>query len=128
MGCVYYKDGVLFSRIAPGGFRILSAIDQTAASLDLDLIITSACDGAHSGPMDPHHMGAAYDVRSHNLTQDQKDKVLASIMAILGTPFFGFIEDPGGDNEHLHIQVRKGTSYPDPFAKNDSGTGGSKET
>ena len=121
MGCVYCKEGVLFSRIAPGGFAILSAITQTAANLQLDLIITSACDGEHSGPMDPHPLGQAYDVRSHNLTQDQKDKALASIMQILGwTYFYGFIEDPGGDNEHLHIQVAKGKSYPDPFAKGNS--------
>lgn len=51
------KDGVLFLKIAPAGFRILSAIDQVAQALSLDLVITSGTDGEHSGPLDPHHRG-----------------------------------------------------------------------
>ncbi|SRR5258706_13135714 len=107
------KAAVLFTLIAPGGFRILSAIDQTAQKLDCDLIITSACDGTHSGPDDPHHRGEAYDVRSHDLSTEQKDRVLAQIMTILGWDhFYGFLEAPGTDNEHFHVQVKKGTVYP----------------
>lgn len=124
MGCTYYKQNVLFSQIAPGGFRILSAIDQAAAKLDLDLIITSGTDGTHSGPNDPHHRGEAYDVRSHDFIPDQKDKVLAEILNILGTAFFGFLESPNTDNEHFHFQVKKGTTYPDPLASGGSGAGG----
>lgn len=113
MSVVLVKSGVLFTLIAPGGFRILSAIDQTAAKLNLDLIITSGCDGVHSGPSDPHHRGEAYDVRSHEFDQDTKDKVLDSIMAVLGwDDFYGFLESPATDNEHFHIQVKKGTTYP----------------
>ncbi len=107
------KAAVLFTLIAPGGFRILSAIDQTAQKLDCDLIITSACDGTHSGPDDPHHRGEAYDIRSHDLSTEQKDRVLAQIMTILGWDhFYGFLEAPGTDNEHFHVQVKKGTVYP----------------
>lgn len=113
MSCVYTKSGVLFALIAPGGFRILSAIDQTAAKLGVDLIITSGTDGLHSGAEDPHHRGEAYDVRSHEFTADEKDKVLAQIMLILGWDnFYGFLESPATDNEHWHFQVKKGTVYP----------------
>lgn len=126
MGCVYFKIGVLFSQIAPGGFRILSAIDQTAALLDLDLVITSGCDGAHSGPNDPHHRGEAYDVRSHEFEQDTKDKVLASFIRILGPEFYAFLEAPATDNEHFHVQVRKGATYPNPLASASGGAGGGK--
>jgi hypothetical protein len=112
MSVILVKSNVLFTRIAPGGFRILSAIDQVAAQLGVDLVITSACDGEHSGPEDPHPEGKAYDVRSHDLG-DLKEKVIASIMAILGYErFYGFIEAEGTDNEHFHIQVKKGTTYP----------------
>jgi hypothetical protein len=107
------KPGVSFSIIAPGGFRILSAIDQTAQKLDCDLIITSACDGEHSGPNDPHHRGEAYDVRTHDFSAEQKQLVLAQIINILGSEhFFAFLEAAGTANEHLHAQVRKGTVYP----------------
>lgn len=112
MGCLYVKSGVEFSKIAPGGFRILSALDQCAAKFG-DLILTSACDGAHSGPEDPHHRGEAYDVRSHEFTQEQKDKILATVMTLLGWDrFFGFLEAAGTDNEHFHFQTKKGTQYP----------------
>jgi hypothetical protein len=124
MPCVYTKSGVLFTLIAPGGFRILSAIDQTTSQLGLDLIITSGTDGVHSGPDDPHHRGEAYDVRSHEFTPDEKDKILAQIMTILEwNYFYGFLEDPGTDNEHWHIQVKKGTVYPPPFGNTISGGG-----
>lgn len=110
---VQVKSNVLFTIIAPGGFRILSAIDQTAKKLNCDLVITSACDGTHSGPDDPHHRGEAYDVRSHDFSAEQKDLVLAQIMNCLGwDSFYGFLESPGTDNEHFHFQVKKGTVYP----------------
>jgi hypothetical protein len=110
---VQVKSSVLFTVIAPGGFRILSAIDQCAAKFTADLVITSACDGTHSGPDDPHHRGEAYDVRSHDFTPDEKDQVLAQIMNILGWDrFYGFLEAANTDNEHFHFQVRKGTVYP----------------
>lgn len=124
MGCVYVKSGVLFSQIAPGGFRILSAFDQASAKLDCDLVITSACDGTHSGPNDPHHRGEAYDLRSHDFDDEKKTAILSEIMKTLGAAFFGFVESPGTDNEHFHFQVKKGTTYPDPLASNASGTGG----
>jgi hypothetical protein len=112
MGVIRTKPGVEFSLIAPGGFRILSALDQCAALLDTDLIITSACDGCHSGQNDPHHRGEAYDVRSHDLSADQKERILKTVMGILGERFYGFLEAPDTDNEHFHYQVRKGTEYP----------------
>lgn len=112
MNVVNAKAGVLFTVIAPGGFRILSAIDQVATEVGVDLVITSGCDGLHSGVDDPHHTGNAYDVRSHDLG-DVKEKVIASIMALLGYDrFYGFIEAEGTDNEHFHLQVRKGVPYP----------------
>lgn len=113
MGVVRVKDGVEFTVIAPGGFRMLSAFDQVAGHNTFDLTVSSACDGEHSGPADPHHSGNAYDIRSHDFTPDQKDSVLSGIMGILGWErFYGFLEDAGTDNEHFHFQVKKGTEYP----------------
>lgn len=111
MGVVRVKDGVEFSKIAPGGFRILGAIDRAAKSLELDLVITSACDGMHSGDFDPHHRGEAYDVRTKGL--EDKQRVLAAIQSNLEFDhFYAFLESPDTDNEHIHIQVKKGTVYP----------------
>lgn len=125
---VLVKPGVTFTKIAPAGFRLLGAIERAARVCDVDLTITSACDGTHSGPKDPHKLGESYDIRSKNLTPQQKVMVLRAIMVDLSemerdSPlevangiatrhFFGFLEAPGKATEHLHIQRRKGTSYP----------------
>jgi hypothetical protein len=113
MNVVRTKAGVLFFQIAPAGFRILSAIDQTAAALSTDLVITSGTDGEHSGPADPHHTGEAYDVRSQGFSPELKQAILNGVMVKLGFDrFYGFIEDPGTDNEHFHFQRKKDTTYP----------------
>ena len=126
MNVIQVKSGVEFSKIAPAGFRILSALDQVSQKLGLDFVITSACDGLHSGEMDPHHTGEAYDVRSHDFTPEQKDKILAEVMAILGWEYFyGFLESPGTDGEHFHYQRKKATVYPPPFGNTSSGDGAS---
>ncbi len=128
---VQVKSGVRFDVIAPAGFRLLAAIDTAARRVGLTLTITSACDGEHSGPDDPHHSGEAYDVRSHDLPESVKHTVLAEILRacnddnvgpaqpVPGIPaslatskFFGFLESPGTENEHIHVQLRKGRSYP----------------
>ena len=113
MSVVLTKPGVLFSIIAPGGFRILYAIDRAAQSLSTNLTITSGTDGEHSGPNDPHHRGEAYDIRSHEFDEPTKQKVLSEIMGFLDLEhFYGFLESPGSPNEHFHIQVKKGTTFP----------------
>ena len=107
---VRVKDGVLFTKIAPGGFRILAALEDAADRIFHDLTITSACDGEHSGPNDPHPRGEAYDVRSKDLPDPQL--ALKAIQDFLGERFFAWIEDAGQDNEHIHVQIRKGSVYP----------------
>ncbi len=106
------KPGVLFSVIAPGGFRILGAVERCARAIGHDLMITSACDGEHSGPNDPHHRGEAYDIRTHGLTPVQANAVVAYLAQDLGSGFYAFVEATGTANEHIHVQVRKGTTYP----------------
>jgi hypothetical protein len=113
---VRVKDGVLFSKIAPGGFRILSAIETTARKLNEDLWITSACDGEHSGPDDPHHRGEAYDVRTHDFTDGEKATLLNAFQSLLPADnFYCFLESAGTPNEHFHLQVKKGAEYPPIF-------------
>src|SRR6195256_3321483 len=109
--CIRVKDGVLFTMIAPGGFRILAAIESAAGHIAHDLTITSACDGEHSGPDDPHHRGEGYDVRSQGLPD--KQLALDAIKNFLGEiRFYCFLEDPDTENEHIHAQVRHGMMYP----------------
>lgn len=116
---VRVKSGVSFAVISPGGMRILSALDHLAIQIDHDVTITSACDGTHSGPEDPHHLGKAYDIRTHDLPD--KHDALAKIKLSLGDKFFAWIEDENGENEHIHVQVKKDTEYP-PMPSAESST------
>lgn len=130
-GVVRVKPGVLFTVVSPAGFRLLSSIERAARALGVELTITSACDGAHSGPDDPHHRGAAYDVRTRDLSELQKDAVVRMILggcndvgevpphplpdvarSCATADFFGFVEAPGTPTEHIHVQLRRGRVYP----------------
>lgn len=133
MGSLRYKPGVQIDRLDVGGALILAALQRTVFNLRFDLVVTSVTDGEHSGPRDPHKLGKAVDVRSHDLSWAAKDSVLKLVMGYLAefteqlmgkargsielettsdglaTPlFFGFLENRGGPNEHFHLQVRKG--------------------
>jgi hypothetical protein len=102
------------SILTPAGIRILSALDYVAQTLSRDVTITSGSDGDHSGPSDPHKLGLAYDIR----TKDDPDKqqlITALLNRLAATDqgrFYAFIEDDGGPNEHIHCQLRRGTTYP----------------
>lgn len=111
--CVRVKPGCQFTVIAPGGFAILGALSAAADYLGHDIVITSACDGNHSGPSDPHHLGRAYDIRTHDLPGDAKRLLLSYLQTHLGSEYFYvFLEDADSPNEHIHAQVAHGTQYP----------------
>lgn len=120
------KIGVSFSTISPAGFRIIAALWLTSKQLGRDLVITSGTDGAHSGTDDPHHMGSAFDVRTYdiadkpgllhtlmgNLCEDSQDSMQAQDGGYVTRYFFGWIENAGQENEHLHVQKRRNLNYP----------------
>jgi hypothetical protein len=123
MNYLHTIPGVQFAVISPAGFALLAVLWQTAQELGRDLIITSGTDGAHSGPMDPHHLGCAYDVRSHDMDEATKSQFIQKVLAHFQPPvpssggyitddFFGWLEQPGTPDEHFHLQLRKGHVYP----------------
>lgn len=113
IGHLVVSDGAKFDVMAPGGFRILSALDCAAETLGIIIRVTSGTDGCHSGQADPHHRGDAYDFGSHEFTETTKQRILDEAMEILNFEhFYGFLESPGTANEHFHFQVKKGTVYP----------------
>jgi hypothetical protein len=106
------KPGVRFTTVAPAGFLILTALKAASRKLGKDLTITSGTDGLHSGPLDPHHLGEAFDIRSHDFPEALRPVVLKAIMEELDPArFYGFLEAPGQANEHFHLQRRKGTMF-----------------
>lgn len=131
MSLLLFKAGV---RLVPdpAGARILGTLDRLTRELAYDLTITAGAD-SHP-PTDPHTLGRAFDVRTHDLTLDQKLYVLRAVLldlqdgaadapetlAIAGIPhnlatryFFGQLENEGGADEHLHFQLRRGATLPE---------------
>lgn len=115
MGRLLLKPGVeMGTNLHPAGARLLDAIKQVAREADFDVTITSARDGVHSGPKDPHHEGAAFDLRTRTLQQAQKHALVQRLRDRLYKEprrFYVFLEDAGGPNEHVHAQKRAGTTY-----------------
>ena len=116
---------VKFSTIAPGGFRILAALDSATKVLGFDLILTSGTDSHAAGK---HPIGEAYDVSVKGLAIPVIAKAQRFLRQTLGERFTVLYEvpltptDPGeaalafvnprATGKHLHLQVRKGTTYP----------------
>ena len=115
MGRLLVKPGVDFGTVlAPAGARILEVLKRLPARYPLDVTITSARDGVHSGLGDPHHSGEAFDLRTNTLTDEQKATLLADLRETLyKTPrkFWVDLEAPGQPYEHIHVQRRKGLTY-----------------
>ncbi len=115
MGILRVKEGVDFgTNLAPAGSQILDTLKRLVTSYTFDVTITSARDGVHSGPDDPHHSGEAFDLRTHDLTDDQIRLLLNDLQSALYHPprrFYAFLEAAGTPNAHLHVQRRAGTTY-----------------
>ena len=126
MGCLRVKPGVLFAQIAPAGFRLLGALERAARGVPGDVTITCGTD-SHA-ETDPHTRGEAYDVRTHDLSENDKRYLLREVLigvqenvddapkdASIGLAtryFYGQLEHPGEAGEHLHVQIRKGKTWP----------------
>lgn len=128
IGYVTVKTGAMLNGLAPAGIRLLAALEVTARRLNLHLVVTCGTD-SHP-PNDPHSLGVALDIRTNDQTFETKKLMLNALIAEvsegaldapmvisngLGTSlFWGWIENPGAADEHLHAQLRHGRVYP-PF-------------
>ena len=115
MGTIRIKPGVVFTpQLPPAGARILEVLKRLVNSYMFDVTITSAADGEHSGPFDPHHTGEAFDLRVHGLTEAQKSLLLHDLQAGLyrePRQFYAFLEASETPNMHIHVQRRNGVAY-----------------
>jgi hypothetical protein len=130
MSVVRVKPGVQFDVIAPGGIRILAALEEGASLHNVDLEITSGTD-FHALP-DPHARGEAYDVSVQGLHVDDVVALWHWFVTTLGPLFTVLYECPTVPTDpklraisyigvhatapHFHLQVKNGVTYPPPAA------------
>lgn len=121
------KPNVRLKALTPALTWIFYALDgfvrhSGAKYLPAELVITAIYDGEHL-PESKHYIGQAIDIRSKNILQ-MSDKLLfrrelegvlnthpLALAQGVGNAFRVLLENPGGDNEHFHVQVKKGGTF-----------------
>ena len=103
--------------------RLIAAVDRVAENSPFDLTVTG---GSEDHPIrDPHTLGRALDLRSHDFSDDEKRDVMRAILweladeppedvssrngkwlALETDEWFMQLEDHEGANEHIHVQRR----------------------
>lgn len=122
------KSGTQFAKIAPGGFRMLAALDDATLLIQHDLVITA---GTNDHTRGRHPLGEAYDVSVAGLFPLQILRLIEYLHERLGPRFtilfevhtldgldpalkpIAFVNDDAS-GPHLHLQVKKDTTYPPP--------------
>lgn len=126
MGNIRFKPSVVL-KPAPGGARILAALDHVAFACKRDVLVSCGAEGHPED--DPHTRGDAYDVSIKGLSCSEVDITVNMLEQFLGAEkgcFTVLLEAPTqmagfatpvyvnrhASAPHLHIQVKKGLSYP----------------
>lgn len=108
------KESARFRRFTPAMLNMLAVLGALAATHGAapePLVITSANDSTHD-PHSRHYTDEALDLRTHNfVTPTARHLFQTALIARLGPQFTVLLEDEGGENEHLHCQVKLGHTY-----------------
>lgn len=114
---IIFKEGVrivVYSGCIEYILSRLSLYHRTYKSPE-DIFVTSINDSNKHSKTSRHYKDEAIDVRSKNFTKEEKTNFLLRMPEILHmsskTKFTVLLEGEGTENEHFHIQVKKGTTY-----------------
>jgi len=116
MAALVCKPTVRFKAFTPALLRILRGVYTVAQAIETpaDVVITSANDSDHL-PTSQHYRDMAIDLRTRTFASEtDKLRFAAKLRAELGSAFTVLYEGAGTPGEHLHVQVRKGTTYEGP--------------
>ena len=114
MKIIQFKDNVRIKRWTPA---IATIIDTAEVLMNRypwipELTVTSCNDSQHL-PTSKHYTDEAIDIRSKNFNDDTDKRLFAtSLQEMLGPRFTVLLENFGTFNEHFHIQVKKGETFP----------------
>ena len=108
-----FKPTVRIVGYSPALHRILTVLVdlENQHVVRPELVVTSIHDSTHA-PDSRHYTDDALDLRCHDLNPEERARLIENLRIELGDRFTVLLEDPGGENEHLHLQVRKGQKYP----------------
>jgi len=97
-----FKQGVRTLGVKPELTMALLVADQCYTNIDVNMVVTSVVDGRHSAAS-KHYLGLAADIRTRNLTSEQRVKMFETLKVQLHECLVLW-EGKGTPNEHFHIQ------------------------
>lgn len=108
------KSSVNFNKLRPemdSAISVVVSVYHTAMNDDeYKPLITSANDYEGHSERSAHYVGAALDFRIKDMGKKvDREKLAQMVREELGSRFVVLHEDIGNENEHLHVQLRKGT-------------------
>lgn len=122
---ILLKPGVQLDWLAPGGWWLFQGLQRTSSVMGIDLTITCGRDGHPAD--DPHTLGNALDVRTHDLDEPIKQQLVLVWMkscqlsaadapiqvsgGLATARFWAWLEHPGLITEHCHAQLRKMATF-----------------
>ncbi len=113
MRYICFKVNCRFKKWTPALGYILNVLNliQNKAPWIPDLVVTSVNDGKHM-QNSKHYTDEAVDLRTRDFkSSDDKEHFIKLLREYLGPKFTVLHESVGTANEHIHVQVKKGTVY-----------------
>lgn len=105
---VNLKDMVRIKVLTPALMAMLTALVILDAEMDGDITVTSINDSRHMVGSQ-HYRNTAVDIRTNDRPASMDAMMAARLRQILGPAYTVLYESPGTPNEHIHIQIKKGT-------------------
>lgn len=106
---IQIKDGVRFKRFTPEILAVINVLVNVWREFapGVDPTITSANDSTHMANS-YHYSDYALDVRSHDLTMEQKNNILSEMRKRFARLNYDFIiESAMTPNEHFHFEFNE---------------------
>jgi len=100
---VTYKHGVDVSNLDPAIWYALGYIERLYEGRGHELVVTSGREGVHS-VNSLHGNGKAVDLRTHELTQVDRDNILAVARLKFFPLGFDMVYESTPGSEHFHFE------------------------
>lgn len=109
---VRFKEGARVHVLTPALLRIFTVVVQADAYFPEDMVITSVNDSTAHRPDSAHYRDEAIDLRCNDRPHHVDLDLLRFLEGTLGPKFTVLYEAAGTPNEHIHIQLKKGRTWP----------------
>ncbi len=102
-----FKPGVSLRGLVPQMLVALEVVKDAYAKAGIDCCVTSVNDSIHS-TNSYHYLGRGLDFRTKTLAGGATGFVKSIALVLNPIGFDVLLEDAGGENEHMHVELDKG--------------------